>query len=320
MTETLVSFVIPHKGREQFLQETLRSIALQEFDLSSIEVIVVTQNDKLSEDTLHFQDKLSLSVYPRPAADTIAALRNYGAEKAKGDYLAFLDADVYISSNWATCMLAELNSDHGRALTSGIQRNSEQAKSVERIRTALNNINKNSNVDSLHGSNLFLRAETFRAAGGFPAELRTCEDVYFTNKVGQLGRLYLSSSATFIHLGEDKDHRIMFRKEIWRGLSNLRSFKGRKVPLRELPSLVVPLGLMPLFFVSLLLLIRGIYVPAFISAFFTLTPVMLYSARLHKYSGGQGISLLDLAKFYTVYFSARSIGTYKGLYHTLMIK
>ncbi len=319
MNKTLISFIIPHKGREKFLQQTLESIVSQEIDLSLIEVIIVTQNDRLTNETLNFQQNVTLSVYTKPVTDSISSLRNYGAKKAKGEYLAFLDADISLSSNWANCMLDELNTSHSnRVLISAIQKNSEHANSIEKIRTALNNISKGSNVDSLAGSNLFLKAKTFKLAGGFPSKLTTCEDIYFTNKVGDLGFLYLSPMATFIHLGEDKDYSGMFKKEIWRGLSNLQSLKGRKIPLREFPSILIPVVLMLLFVLSILMLTQNFYILSIISILMMLLPVIVYSIRLRKHSKNQKIKFIDLLTFYIVYFSARSIGIYKWLYKTLI--
>ena len=319
MKNTLVSFIIPHKGREQYLQQTIQSITLQETDLSLIEVIIVTQNDKLTDETLRFQEKISLSVCHRPDSDSISALRNYGAEKANTEYLAFIDADISLSPNWFNCMLEELQlPESDRVLISAIQANSKRANSVERIRTVLNNIQQNSYVDSLHGSNLFLSKATYLSAGGFPEELLTCEDVYFTTNVSKLGKLYLTSKATFIHLGEDKDHSGLFNKEIWRGLSNLHSFKGRKVPLRELPSIVIPVGLMLLFITSISMLALGFYIPSIIFASMMLFPVLAYTVRLRKHSTDHHVTMIDLLKFYSVYFCARSIGTYKGLFKTLL--
>ena len=72
MNKTLISFIIPHKGREKFLQETIQSIALQEIDLSLIEVIIVTQNDRLSDEILAFQKNIELSVHVKTESETIS--------------------------------------------------------------------------------------------------------------------------------------------------------------------------------------------------------------------------------------------------------
>lgn len=313
MSEPTISFVIPHKGRENLLQETINSISLQDYDRSLIEIIVVTQNENLSEKTLVFDHQLSLSVFTRPVTETISALRNCGAQHASGEYLAFLDADVYISQNWIKCMLDELQADENRVIVSGIQENSRNANSLEKIRTAMNNMNKDCYVDSLNGANLFLRLATFRSTGGFPAELHTCEDVHFTSAASKMGSLYITSGATFIHLGEDRDYPGMFKKEIWRGLSNLHSYRGRRVPLREIPSLAIPVILMPLFLLGIVLSLYGLYMPSLVAILMVATPVVLYSIRLHRNLSDQSIRFTDLLAFYTVYFAARSIGSYKGL-------
>ena len=108
MSDKYISFIIPHYGREPLLLETLQSIANQDYDLGLIEVLVVTQNKSLSTPVQKFSDQFNLSIHTQPLSCTISELRNYGSKKSKGNYLAFLDADVSISNNWIKCMLEEL--------------------------------------------------------------------------------------------------------------------------------------------------------------------------------------------------------------------
>ena len=42
-----VSVIIPHKGREELLEQTIQSVLGLDFDLQEIEIIVVTQNKTL---------------------------------------------------------------------------------------------------------------------------------------------------------------------------------------------------------------------------------------------------------------------------------
>ena len=42
MTANTVTFVIPHKGREEMLKDTLMSIAQQEYPVASMEIILVS--------------------------------------------------------------------------------------------------------------------------------------------------------------------------------------------------------------------------------------------------------------------------------------
>lgn len=319
MNKILISFIIPHKGREKFLKKTIDSIILQNIDLSQIEVIIVTQNDGVSSEILNFQKNLTLSVYARPVSDTISTLRNYGAKIARGEYLAFLDADVYLSTNWAQCMLSTLNKIKTRVITSAVQINSQNAPPLEKIRTALSNAVTDHNVDFLPGRNLFLSQETFLKIGGFPAHLITCEDYYFTDKANLLGDLYYTSEASYIHLGEDKDYKEMYKKEIWRGQSNLLSIKGRSIPLNEIPSFIMPIALLVLFLIMIISLATGEYIFAIISFFSMALPITVYSARLY-FLVKDKVTFHDVLKFYLYYFPARAIGTIGGAFKTVTSK
>ena len=315
MNKILISFIIPHKGREQFLQETLESITLQDVDLSLIEVIIVTQNDRLTDETLRYQRNLALSVYTKPATDSISTLRNYGVEKSKGEYLAFLDADIFLSANWVQCMLKTLKEVDSRVVTSAVQVNSPDAPPLERIRVALSNAVTDNNVSFLPGRNLFLSRETFHKAGGFPSHLITCEDYYFTDKANRLGDLYYTSESSYIHLGEDKDFREMYKKEIWRGQSNLLSIKGRDIPLSEIPSFVIPIAILVLFLIMLASLLSGKYLLALISFIALIIPVALYTTRLYILAKDE-VKFHHVLKFYLYYFPARAIGTIGGAFKT----
>ncbi|OUS25789.1 glycosyl transferase family A [Gammaproteobacteria bacterium 45_16_T64] len=314
----LISFIIPHKGREELLTETVASIANQNTDLSEVEVIIVTQNKELTSESLLSNNRLKISIEVRPESDTISALRNVGAKKSSADYFAFLDADVALSENWISAMRAELNANTSRVLVSAVQRCESSAPPLEKIRTALSNATTDSDVRFLPGRNLLLARETFDAAGGFPEHLVTCEDYYFTDKVHELGSLYYSSKATYVHLGEDKQYKEMFDKEIWRGQSNLQSIKGRPIPLSELPSFLVPVWVL-LFSLSTILSVLTLnFGIASINLLLTLLPVFLYAIRLYRIADGS-VSFNKVIQFYLLYFPARIIGTIAGLFKVINI-
>ncbi len=312
----LVTFIIPHKGREELLTETVNSIGRQQFDLSQVNVIVVTQNSELAlqpENPL-----LQLSVISRPTSETISHLRNIGAQESNSQYLAFLDADIELSPNWLNAMIQELDNSPNRALVSAVQHYKPQAPALERLRTVLSNAAIDTNVRFLPGRNLLLKKETFINAGKFPEHLITCEDYYFTDRVHALGDLYYSSSASYIHLGEDKKLKDMFKKEIWRGQSNLQSLAGRKIPLSELPSFLVPIWILLFFIGTVLTILSGNLGLACVSLVLTVLPIFLYSTRLFLLAREQ-VSFIDILKFYLVYFPARIIGTFTGLFRSIQI-
>jgi glycosyltransferase involved in cell wall biosynthesis len=308
-----ITFIIPHKGREEFLAQTVESILSQDFDSTQFEVLIITQNKTLENKARFEQATATINIHFQPEDKTISALRNFGVKQAKGQYLAFLDADIKLSPNWLNCMLETINEKPQRVLTSASQINSVNAPPLERIRTALSNAELDCSVNFLPGRNLFIKKETFVRVKGFPEHLITCEDYYFTDQVHQLGELYYTSKANYVHLGEDKQYNEMYKKEIWRGQSNLQSIKGRKIPLREIPSFIIPPMLLILFTISLFSLIMNNAFIATSSFIFLLLPVAAYSIRLHKLTKNE-VKFMYVFKFYLVYFPARAVGTIGGLF------
>jgi len=310
-----ISFVIPHKGREAFLQQTLASIAAQTSSVAK-DVVVITQNTTLSPQTMACAQQLNLQVIYAPPELTISALRNQGVAETKGTHLAFLDADIALSINWLECLLPLLEDDHTIALVSAMQINGEDPPPLEQIRTALSNASIDSSVDFLPGRNLLLQRNIFEDVGGFPEHLMTCEDYYFTDKVSEYGKLWYSAQANYVHLGEDKKLGEMFSKEIWRGQSNLQSIAGRRIRMNEWPSFLIPPWITLFTLASLILLLTGQRTLALLAFLPALLPFSAYVTRLYVLAGGS-IALGHIAAFYSYYFPARTWGTILGVFKTM---
>jgi glycosyltransferase involved in cell wall biosynthesis len=300
------------------LIETIESIVKQTSS-HSFEVIVVSQTAEIKNCILTSSDKLDLKVFIRPVEDTISRSRNFGVEQAQGDYLAFLDADIYLSSNWVEQMFIELQSVPERIIVSAQQVCNEDAPPLEQIRTSLSHVEIDQDVAFLPGRNLFMSKASFKEIGGFPEHLVTCEDYYFTDQAAKLGKLYYTSLANYRHIGEDKEFSAMFKKEIWRGQSNIQSLAGRKIPLRELPSFFVPPAILFLLIAAIVFLLNGWLQLAMVSLVFALLPIVVYSSRLFILAQSK-VQLMPILWFYIVYFPARAIGTFAGLFKTIKIK
>jgi glycosyltransferase involved in cell wall biosynthesis len=307
-----VSFIIPHMGREKMLTDTLHSIAQQDFDLSSIEVIVVTKNKDINDTIAAVGASYALHVLHADKALTISHQRNMGAATASGAYLAFLDADIYLAQNWISAMLSILAEQADIKLVSAVQKNSANAPPLEQLRTALSNASVDCEVEFLPGRNLFLHRDTFALSGGFPEHLITCEDYVFTQGIAKFGKLFYSTRSHYVHLGEDKAFWLMAEKEVWRGQSNIASLAGRKIPLSEWPSFIAP----PLFTLSFLLavicLLLGANVIAAVWLLLSALVLLVYTLRLRGITQGKP-DMFTIIKFYVLYFPARTWGTIKGM-------
>lgn len=311
----LVSFIIPHKGREELLERTLQSVFELDFDQNEREIIVVTQNIALACASID-RSRFAFTTIFRPERETISTLRNVGVTHASGEYLAFLDADIQLSPNWLRVMFSEFEANPERVLVSARQQGAPDAGIIEVIRVLLQNTANDRAVQFLDGRNLFLKREIFEKAGGFPEDLVTCEDYYFTHNVHQLGEMYVSSKTAYVHLGEDKSFNEMFRKEIWRGQANLQSLGKRALTIREVPSLLTPLWQAFFFFAVLISLLSGHVTWGLFFLGLVCLPILLYAVRLYRI-GKNRVRFTDAFQFYSVYLAARSIGTIIGRVKTI---
>lgn len=307
-----VSFIIPHKGREEMLIQTLQSVGMQTLSKDEYEVIVVSQNKAFSQALHQLEAEIPLTLILNDVDKTISHSRNHGASIAQGNYLAFLDADVALEANWVESMIALLQQNRDIVLCSAMQKCADSAPPLEKIRTALSNAELDKSVTFLPGRNLFLSKSTFQKVGGFPEHLATCEDYYFTHLVTQLGSLLYTSASSYVHLGEDKAFSAMFKKEVWRGQSNLASIGGRSVPLRELPSFFVPFAVTFGFLFLLIALLYSQSSLVIIASITTLLPLILYTGRLKKLTGSS-VNIGYCLLFYCLYFPARVLGTLLGI-------
>lgn len=306
-----VTFIIPHRGRVDYLRETVMSIANQQYDKTSFNVIVVTQDNKNSVVDALSNMNCDFIVIQRDKSETISSMRNFGVTQTDASWLAFIDADIKLSPDWISAMLDAINRDVTHVLVSAKQIASENPTMVEKIRVAVGNTQGGVTAGSLSGHNLFLSRKQFELAGGFPVNLATCEDYCFTVGLAAIGKIYIADAGWYIHLGEDKSFGQLLKKEYWRASSNLQSLHGRKIPLREYPSIVLPFYFFCFIIVGIFSVVR-LYLPSLVIsiAMYTL-PVFAYSLRIIRRKTGVHPTLIFV--FYLLYHTARSIGTVTGL-------
>ena len=92
MSNSLVSIIVPTFNEEKNIERFLISIKNQNF--KKIETLVV--DDGSNDKTVDIAKRYSNDVYERTHEER-SVQRNFGASKAHGDYLLFLDADMELS-------------------------------------------------------------------------------------------------------------------------------------------------------------------------------------------------------------------------------
>ncbi|MFD1096534.1 glycosyltransferase [Salegentibacter chungangensis] len=94
------SFVIPVYNRPDEIRELLQSMEKIAFD-RDFEIVIVEDGSDVPADKVveEFRDKLQISYYSKPNSGP-GSSRNYGMERAKGNYFLILDSDVIMPPDY----------------------------------------------------------------------------------------------------------------------------------------------------------------------------------------------------------------------------
>lgn len=105
----LLSVIIPFYNLGSSVEETISSILSSEY--KPLEIIIVNDGstDKRSISTLHKLEKESQITVYNKQNEGLSATRNFGANKANGAYMAFLDADDMVKPDYYSKAINVLN-------------------------------------------------------------------------------------------------------------------------------------------------------------------------------------------------------------------
>ncbi|MBL7705178.1 MAG: glycosyltransferase [Taibaiella sp.] len=106
-----LSLIIPVYNRPQEVEELLSSLLLQ--NNKNFEVVIVEDGSALpcAEVVDRYTDKLRISYYTKPNSGP-GQSRNYGAERAKGNYFIFLDSDCVIPEGYTQAVYQSLEQQY----------------------------------------------------------------------------------------------------------------------------------------------------------------------------------------------------------------
>ncbi|MDN5552593.1 glycosyltransferase [Prevotella sp.] len=104
------SIIIPVFNRPNEVDELLESLTIQ--TLTNFEVIIIEDGSKITcKDVCDkYSEKLDLKYFMKENSGP-GQSRNYGAERANGEYLIILDSDVVLPSNYIKAIDDEINSN-----------------------------------------------------------------------------------------------------------------------------------------------------------------------------------------------------------------
>lgn len=283
-----LSVIIPVLNDAERLARCLASLRTNAVPSDETEVIVVDNGS--TDASREVAQAAGAEVLVVPGVH-VGGLRNLGAARARGRFLAFIDADHEVVSGWveAACSLL----DDGSVAAAGAaclppEPGTWVQATYGRLRGRPSG---RRDVEWLGSGNMAVTRRAFREIGGFDTRLQACEDVDLCQRFRAAGwRLVSDERLGSIHHGDPRTLGALFRSELWRGRDNLR-VSLRHVTLRGLPSMVIPvaelaaLGLIPLGLASWRL---GGFWAAGVGASSVLALAVLRAARIMGSPGAKG--------------------------------
>lgn len=231
------SIIIPAKNEEKNIQNCLQSIAAVNYPKDKYEVLLIDNGSM--DRTVDVAKSFGVTVSVQPEL-TISGLRNYGAKKAQGKILAFLDADCTVDANWLRA--ASLYLDDSEIVSFGSP--AILPSGATWVQKSWFNIRrKNQQVEEVEwheSANFFVQSEAFNAVSGFNEDLKTCEDYDLSLRLHPFGKLISDDRVIAVHHREPATISEFFHKECWRGQSNFSGLLRHGFHWHELPSLFVP--------------------------------------------------------------------------------
>lgn len=111
-----ISVIVPFLNEQKYIATCINSLLNQNFPSKEYELIFIDNNStdnsyKIAKSLLRPQDKLLKEKTPN-----VYAARNTGLKHAKGEILAFTDADCLVDKSWLTQIHQTLNNSQNRLL------------------------------------------------------------------------------------------------------------------------------------------------------------------------------------------------------------
>ncbi len=252
--KVIVSFVIPAMNEERWITDcidSIRNLTLPK-TVERLEIIVV-DNESVDR-TVELSRSKGAKVASCPPGKPSRA-RNTGAKLAVGDWLAFVDADCCLDSNWLVHCAETICANDTVATGSQIVPPADNGNWVMQTMGRLSRqdgMTEPKQVRWLPTAGLLVKTEHFEAIRGFDEHLVTCEDCDLGYRLSERGRLIFNPSAMLVHYGESKNLNEVLWREAWRTRGNIKLAFNRPGDVRNWIGLLLPVAFVLLVFIGLL--------------------------------------------------------------------
>jgi glycosyltransferase involved in cell wall biosynthesis len=171
------SVIIPTLNEEDYLPRILSDFVKQKKKDFEVIVVDASSADETQERALKFSKSFPLQFYSVKKS-SVSFQRNFGAQKAQGEYLIFLDADTRVNNQFIQNLYKDILKKRGLLFlpilitSDGLSRN----KILFRIINSIIEISQSSAKPLSSGGAIFLSKRLFSDLNGFNEKLYMSED------------------------------------------------------------------------------------------------------------------------------------------------
>lgn len=242
--------VIPTRNRPEYLRTTLQSIAEQELDEASLEVVVVDDGSGSQSVELVVESCLERAVswkYVRPSEQRgLNAARNAGIAASSGDPIVFADDDIEAPRAWIQAFLRAVQAYPEYDVYGGPIRARLEGSNLRfcgRENPPISTLDlgdEDLDVERVWGGNMAVRREIFERIGPFDADHRTYggdEELWEQKLLDSGGKIKYVAAAWYWHRRSPQDSRLsVLCKAAFGQGRGLRAYDrqvGKAPPLRR---------------------------------------------------------------------------------------
>ncbi len=261
------SLIVPVFNRPEEVQELLDSLTKQ--TLKDFEVVIVEDGSEIvCKDVCdQFADILDLSYYDKPNSGP-GQSRNYGAERAKGDWLIVLDSDVVLPADYLKNVEKELTEHPCEAWGGPDAAHPDFTPVQKAISYSMTSFfttggirGGKAKLDKFYprSFNMGIRKDVYQQLGGF-TKMRFGEDIDFSYRIVEAGYRPRLFPTAWVWHKRRTDFRKFFRQVYNSGIARINLEKRHPGTMKLVHMLPTVFTLGVIFLLLLFMLGVGLYI------------------------------------------------------------
>lgn len=275
------SFIIPVFNRPNEVDELLQSLTTQ--TLKDFDVLVVEDGSTLpcQDVVARYANQLAIHYYNKPNSGP-GQTRNYGVQRATGEYVLILDSDVVLPPGYLAAVDAELTANPCDAFGGPDRAHKDFSPTQKAINYAMTSFFTTGGIrggkkkmDKFYprSFNMGVRREVYNALNGF-SEMRFGEDIDFSTRIFEGGHSCRLFPEAWVWHKRRTDLRKFFRQVYNSGIARINLYKKypESLKLVHMLPMVFTVGVLSMLVLCLVLLALC---PTL--AWLPLVPLALYS-------------------------------------------